>query len=189
MTFAHSCVAGYAEAASDSQASGARQDSDRLRPDDGPCASDLRGTFRRLECVCPPVHRLESMIMDSERFDRLVQSFGQTRSRRQTVRGLAGIAAAGVLLLGGQEADAAKRIGGSPCTKGRQCKTGKCIGEPGQKVCSCSRRKPACLQPDTSCQSGTCQARCAYGASACETPTTVCGPEIVTCGSNPNCWA
>jgi hypothetical protein len=33
--------------------------------------------------------------MDSERFDGLVQTFGQTRSRRQTLRGLAG---AGALL-------------------------------------------------------------------------------------------
>jgi quinol monooxygenase YgiN len=31
--------------------------------------------------------------MDSERVDRLVRSFGQARSRRQTVRGLAGVAA------------------------------------------------------------------------------------------------
>ena len=31
--------------------------------------------------------------MDSERFDGLVRTFGQTRSRRQTLRGLAGVAA------------------------------------------------------------------------------------------------
>ena len=31
--------------------------------------------------------------MDSERFDGLVRSFGQTRSRRQTLRGLAGVGA------------------------------------------------------------------------------------------------
>jgi (4S)-4-hydroxy-5-phosphonooxypentane-2,3-dione isomerase len=36
---------------------------------------------------------MEGMIMESERFDGLVRSFGQTRSRRQTVRGLAGVAA------------------------------------------------------------------------------------------------
>ena len=127
--------------------------------------------------------------MDSDRFDGFVRIFGQTRSRRQTLRGLAGIAAVGVLLVDRREADAGTRVGGTPCTRGRQCRTGKCIGEPGQKVCSCSRRRPACLQPDTSCQNGTCQETCAYGASACETPTTVCGPEIVTCGGNDNCWA
>jgi quinol monooxygenase YgiN len=36
---------------------------------------------------------MEGMIMDSERFDGLVRSFGQNRSRRQTLRGLAGVAA------------------------------------------------------------------------------------------------
>src|SRR5829696_7304672 len=106
MTFAHSCVAGYAEAASDSYASGARQDSDRLRRDDGPCASGLSGDFRRLECVCPPAYRLEGMGMDSDRFDGLVRSFGQARSRRQTLRALAGFAAAGALALGGQAVSA-----------------------------------------------------------------------------------
>ena len=50
--------------------------------------------------------------MDPERFDGLVRSFGQTRSRRQTLRGLAGVAAgASALALSGgtraQEAIAA----------------------------------------------------------------------------------
>ena len=36
--------------------------------------------------------------VDSRRFDRLVRTFGQTRSRRQALRALAGLAAAGVLL-------------------------------------------------------------------------------------------
>jgi hypothetical protein len=31
--------------------------------------------------------------MDSERFDGLMRTFGQARSRRQTLRGLAGVAA------------------------------------------------------------------------------------------------
>jgi hypothetical protein len=100
---------------------------------------------------------MEGTILDSERFDRLVQSFGQTRSRRQTLRGLAGLAAVGALALGGQEADASKRIGGSPCTKGRQCKTGKCVGTSGAKTCSCSNKFPRCAASDTFCQSGTCE--------------------------------
>jgi hypothetical protein len=57
LTFAHSGLALYAEEASDSNPSGARQNPDRLRHDDGPSASGLSGVFRRLECVCPPVHR------------------------------------------------------------------------------------------------------------------------------------
>jgi hypothetical protein len=106
--------------------------------------------------------------MDSDRFDGLVRTFGQTRSRRQMLRGLAGIAAAGVLLLDGREADAGKkRIGGSPCTKGSQCRTGKCVGDPGQNVCSCSRKKPACLQPDTSCQKGLCVGESCPGLTDC----------------------
>ncbi|MDQ3224568.1 MAG: antibiotic biosynthesis monooxygenase [Gemmatimonadota bacterium] len=42
------------------------------------------------------------MIMESERFDGLVRSFGQSRSRRQTLRGLASVAAgASALALSG----------------------------------------------------------------------------------------
>jgi hypothetical protein len=44
---------------------------------------------------------MEGMIMDSERFDGLVRRFGQPRSRRQTLRGLAGAVTAGALGLGG----------------------------------------------------------------------------------------
>jgi hypothetical protein len=98
--------------------------------------------------------------MDSERFDGLVRSFGQTRTRRQTLRGLAGLAALGALTLGGQEADAGTRIGGASCTRGRQCKTGKCVGDPGQKVCSCSKRYPRCTPAGATCQSGTCGPVC-----------------------------
>src|SRR5215212_9073201 len=36
---------------------------------------------------------MEGMIMESDRFDGLVRSFGQSRSRRQPARGLAGVAA------------------------------------------------------------------------------------------------
>lgn len=47
--------------------------------------------------------------MDSERFDGLVRSFGQARSRRQAVRGLAGVAAgaAALALSGGTRAQEA----------------------------------------------------------------------------------
>ena len=36
---------------------------------------------------------MEVIIINSERFDELVRNFGQARSRRQTLRGLAGVAA------------------------------------------------------------------------------------------------
>ena len=47
--------------------------------------------------------------MESERFDGLVRSFGQSRSRRQTVRGLAGVAAgvSALALSGGTRAQEA----------------------------------------------------------------------------------
>ena len=65
--------------------------------------------------------------MDSERFDGLVRSFGQTRSRRQTLRGLAGVAA-GVVALGAGAASA-----GKPTCKplGRKCTDNDtCCGAP-----------------------------------------------------------
>jgi hypothetical protein len=131
----------------------------------------------------------EGNSMDPERFDGLVRGFGQTRSRRQTLRGLAGLAAVGALALGGQEADAAKRIGGSLCTKGRQCKTGKCVGDPGQKVCSCSKRYPRCTTSDTSCQDGVC-GTCIPNREACAAGVPCCGGgcdiDAGTCCVSPN---
>lgn len=104
--------------------------------------------------------------MESERFDELVRTFGQTTTRRKILRGLAGVLAVGAVARGGQEAAAGKtRIGGSPCTKDRQCKTGKCVGEPGQQVCSCSKKKPACLQPAKPCRIATCD----VSSNQCET--------------------
>jgi hypothetical protein len=116
----------------------------------------------------------EGMIMDSERFDGLVRSLGQTRSRRQTLRGLAGVLAAGVFALGGQEADAGKRFGGAFCTKGRQCKTGKCVGPSGAKTCSCSNKFPMCAVLDASCQSGTCVKTCTCPDDGNECTDDVC---------------
>jgi len=51
--------------------------------------------------------------MDADRFDGFVRSFGQTRSRRQTLRGLAGAAVA-ALALGSREAAAATLLNGGP---------------------------------------------------------------------------
>jgi hypothetical protein len=117
---------------------------------------------------------MEGVIMDSERFDGFVRIFGQTRSRRQTLRGLAGVLAGGALALGGQEADAGKRIGGSPCTNGSQCKTGRCVRQSGQKVCTCSKKYPRCRSGG--CQDGTCDpAVCPAGSEYyCATHTTSC---------------
>jgi hypothetical protein len=120
--------------------------------------------------------------MDSKRFDGFVRSFGRSRSRRQTLLGLAGFLAAGALALGEREADAGKRSGGSPCTKARQCKTGKCIGTSGAKTCSCSNRFPRCVSSDTYCQSGTCQACLALQADCTNAEQCCQGEEKMACG-------
>src|SRR5688500_766817 len=132
---------------------------------------------------------MESVIMDSERFDGLVRSFGQTRSRRQTLRGLAGGAAVGALVLGGGEVVAGKRRGGSPCTRGRQCQTGRCVGTSGAKTCSCSKRYPRCTTSGTSCQDGTCtsQVTTCDGdscAGCCDGTTCKGGGTSGACGSS-----
>ena len=61
--------------------------------------------------------------MDSERFDGLVRSFGQTRSRRQTMRGLTGAAAAGAFALSGRGASAehSASVPGKACKNDGQC--------------------------------------------------------------------
>jgi hypothetical protein len=96
--------------------------------------------------------------------------------------------AIGALALGGQEADAGKRSGGAPCTKGRQCKTGKCVGTSGAKTCSCSKRYPKCITPNTTCQDGACTDECPEGTQAinggcfrAETCAAQCGDSH--CGS------
>jgi hypothetical protein len=78
--------------------------------------------------------------MDSERFDGLVRSFGQTRSRRQTLRGLAGAGTLLALLAAktGEEALADK----PECPEKRQpCRTG-----PNSTTC--------CTGPQTCCRTG-----------------------------------
>ena len=110
--------------------------------------------------------------MDSKRFDRLAQTFGQPHSRRSLTRLLGGLGLGGVLSVWGTtETLAAKRNAGMRCTRNRQCKTGRCVGVPGQKVCSCSNRYacPAGAQ----CLHGGCF-RSESCAAAC-TPGTPCG--------------
>ena len=58
--------------------------------------------------------------MESERFDRLVWTFGEARSRRQALLGLAGAAAA-VLALSGRDASARCKGEGAGCKNSHQC--------------------------------------------------------------------
>jgi hypothetical protein len=143
--------------------------------------------------------------MDSARFDGLVRRFGQLRSRRQTLRGLAG--AAGLLLLDrqGTGAQACKR-NGKPCKKPGQCCSGNCVGASGgsvndgtcQEASECTGRADGTPCGGTgsglrccngSCPSPTCRTAgtpCAAG----ETPDTCrpkCCTERIICGTTCEC--
>ena len=128
--------------------------------------------------------------MDADRFDWLARSLTTTRSRRGLTRLLGGLGLGGVLSVwGATETLGAKRGGGTPCTKGSQCKTGKCIGIPGHKTCSCST-KVTCAA-GSSCLHGGCF----RGAScAAECSQSSCGPGFVSCfcsetvGGVPVCY-
>jgi hypothetical protein len=125
--------------------------------------------------------------MDAERFDGLVRTFGQTRSRRQTLRGLVG-AAIGALALGGRDvsADECKR-NGKACKKNSQCCSGNCVGGTGGKAndgtCQQPDGAPCTTRCDTTTQdclaNGTCVTRCAIPAD--------CGASCVTCTGGVYC--
>ena len=113
--------------------------------------------------------------MESERFDRLARTVGQPRSRRSLTCLLGGLGLGGVLSVWPKpETLAAKRKAGEPCTKGRQCKTGKCVAAYGQKLCSCSQNYEC---PDgEACVRGGC-----FRAESCAaecTPGTTCGAGV-----------
>jgi hypothetical protein len=98
--------------------------------------------------------------MDAHRFDALTRALTATRSRRSLGRLLGGLSLGGVLAaLGATEALAAKRNGGAPCTKGSQCKTGKCL----RRTCSCSAKFPNCQRSSQFCSAGVCRLRCGAG--------------------------
>src|SRR5215207_122548 len=72
--------------------------------------------------------------MNSERFDGLARAFSHARSRRQALRGLVGIAAAGALALGGRTASADGCKGnGKACKKNSQCCSNNCVGASGRR--------------------------------------------------------
>jgi hypothetical protein len=89
------------------------------------------------------------------------------------------------------------------CEDGRRCVGGQCVCDDQSCADGCCQGGTCHVDDDGACGTGggTCLAcaagqRCRdgecgppYGPSTCETPTTVCGPGIVTCGGDPNCWA
>ncbi len=132
--------------------------------------------------------------MDSERFDRLVRSFGQTRSRRQIVRGLAGAAAAGALALSGREASADVCKGdGKKCTKDGQCCSGSCVNPSGKPVAksggTCQTATPhvcsgqVSLSPCFPFSASSCGTNSIYGPCRCGTDLA----GNLTCYANTYC--
>ena len=116
--------------------------------------------------------------MDPERFDGLVRSIGQARSRRGLGRLLGGLGLGGVLSVQTVlDAAAALRNGGDGCSKGGHCKTGRCLGS---GKCSCSAKYPACKQPANPCQ----KAACDTGRNRCKTTNQKNG---VACGDGKFC--
>ncbi len=131
--------------------------------------------------------------MDDARFDAFARTLGTTRSRRSLSRLLGGLGLGGGLsALTAQDAAAALRKGGSPCTANRQCKTGECVGPAESKKCSCSRTFPACKQPANSCKRAVCDftlKRCVVrtkaNGAACGTGRECCDGACVDTRSNP----
>ena len=134
--------------------------------------------------------------MDSERFDRLARAFGRPRSRRSLARLLGGLGLGGALAAWGAPGTlAAERKAGEPCTRGRQCKTGRCIGVQGYKTCSCSGRYE-CAAGSRCVHGGcfraeSCAAECGFGTcgdgsfpDSCYCSQTVGG--VPVCYANEN---
>jgi hypothetical protein len=108
--------------------------------------------------------------MDSERFDSLVRTVSQVRSRRQTLRSLAAAVAVGALALGGREAsaDICKRTG-KPCKRDSQCCSLNCVGASGGPT------------KDGTCQPQYFQGTCEVGENYCQTES------FENCTPDPNC--
>jgi hypothetical protein len=125
--------------------------------------------------------------MDSERFDGFVRSFGQARTRRQTLRGLAG-AGALLALLAAKPVAAGKtgqpggsQPGNSPPGSGQNGQPGGSqpgplgggqSGSPGPSpdcAAQCQERYEGCVEPcDTNPSSAEfCLNRCATQQDAC----------------------
>jgi hypothetical protein len=133
-------------------------------------------------CAPGDDHDEEDRTLDSDRFDGLVRSFGRTASRRQTLRGLAGVAAAGAL--GGREATAATKPADAKCSSGSQCASGTCImyGKCKKKgklsgKCRCSCSETALCPTGKSCRNGACFADCPTPSVCPEGDPQICDPK------------
>jgi hypothetical protein len=106
----------------------------------------------------------EARAMDSERFDRIARSFSRGRSRRQTLRALAGGAAAGAFAFGGREASARCVSFGKGCKTSTPCcgtPEVHCFANPGKgppNTCQTCRPngEPCNTSQPAACCSGAC---------------------------------
>ena len=121
--------------------------------------------------------------MDSERFDVLVRAFGQTRSRRQTLRGLAGVGALLALFAAtpGEEATAGERpherLQDRTPQRNRQQRNknknnqnnqnNQNTSQSTQGACNAKKCQQGCCAGRT-CAAGTSWAQCGTGGAACQ---------------------
>ncbi len=116
--------------------------------------------------------------MDSERFDRIARSFGQARSRRQTLRGLAGAGALVALL-------AAKPVAAGKTGKPNKAPKNSGKGQPGNSPPGSGQNGGGGLGavgPSGDCddqclqQVGQCRVRCANATcrAACDSLMDEC---------------
>ena len=123
--------------------------------------------------------------MDSDRFDRLARSLGQTRSRRQTLRGLAG-AGTLVALLAAKPV-AAGKAGKSNPPKNAGKKPGNSppgSGQPGNSPPGSGQNGGGGLGavgPTQDCEE-QCEEQCEGPEGPCEGPFENC---LVDCGDAP----
>lgn len=96
---------------------------------------------------------------------------------------------------GGQKNCAGECIPSNQCCTSSDCPAAipDCCGGACVDMTSDDRNCGGCgvrCSRDEACIGGQCEGACAsYGASECETPSTTCDANIITCGGNDNCWA
>jgi hypothetical protein len=125
--------------------------------------------------------------MDSARFDGLIRRFGQSRSRRQALRGI-GAAALGVVgfARAGTGRVASAIIICPECQTPDSAGTG-CVPDPNQEGISCDDGDP-CTHTDTCPSLSSDQAGVCTGISVVCTPLDQCHDAGV-CNSNSGCPA
>jgi hypothetical protein len=114
--------------------------------------------------------------LDPNRFDALARALTTTQSRRGLACLLGGLTLGGLTAFGAAEVEAGTLIGGSPCTKDTQCKTGKCLRN---NTCSCSREFPKCKRPSNPCKRAKCDVSKDRCVATDKQDGTSCGTGLV----------